>query len=132
MKPSFSLLSAITIVFLLSCQSNGRVPPEESVKKGGEITIYRLAVGETFDLKIDSSFVYKKDGAVVGLPHLVNKIGFVERHEGKLSTISLKVNDHDTLFQMPLYKFDSVMFGYGMGRGFLIETSFDANEWGKD
>lgn len=97
-----------------------------------EIPIYRLAVGDTFTLQIDSGFVYQKNESVPGVPPMGHKIGSIKRQERKSSFISLKVDGHDTVFQMHLYKYDSVMFGYLNGSGFLVETSFDANDWGKD
>ena len=132
MKPSYFLLLLLTLFCSISCGTNDHSIAGEKAISSKEIPIYGVAVGEKFTLTIDSAVVYQKDSGLFSLPTMVHKIGSVERQKGKLSTVFLKVNDHDTLFQIPLYKFDSVMFGYGMGKGFLIETNFDANEWGKD
>ena len=132
MEQSFPLLLAVTLFCLTSCTGNERTMITENITNKEEIPIYRLAVGDTFALQIDSGFIYQKNEKVLGVPPMGHKIGSIKRQESKSSFISLKVDGHDTLFQMPLYKYDSVTFGYLKGRGFLVETSFDANDWGKD
>lgn len=132
MKQSFLVLLAVTLSCLISCTSNEQVGIANKATARDEIPIYRLAVGDTFALKIDGVFSYQKEGRVLGVPPMGHRIGSIKKQEGKLSTISLEIDGQDTLFQFPLYKYDSIMFGYEMERGFLVETSFDANDWGKD
>jgi hypothetical protein len=132
MKKSFPLIIAVMFLCLTSWTGNKQSTISEKGINRGDCPIYRLAVGDTFALKIDDEFIYHNDSRVLGVPPMGYKIGSIKRQEGKQSTISLQVDGHDTLFQMPLYKYDSVMFGYLFGRGFLVETSFSANDWGKD
>jgi len=77
-----------------------------------------------FSLSIDDKFSYsdslRNENITIGY-----KIGVFKKDTNKLSTIKLKINSKDTVFQFPLYKVDSILFGLTAKRSFYIITNKD-------
>ena len=131
MRPSLTLI-LLSIACLTGCQDKSSTNVVYAERNKDEIPIYRLAIGDSFELKIDDEYHYKTGYRVLGGPPMGKKVGVIKRSPGLMSTIYLRVDGRDTSFKMPLYRYDSIMFGaHGHGE-FLIDTIFDANEWGLD
>jgi len=112
------------IILLSSCSPNRQKP--QVVK---ETVIFRTSEHNLiFSLTIDDKFSYsdslRNENVTLGY-----KIGVFKKDTNKLSTIKLKINDKDTVFQFPLYKVDSILFGLTAKRTFYIITNKDRNNW---
>lgn len=80
-----------------------------------------------FCLTINNDFNYcdsliNKD-VVLGFP-----IGSYKKQKGN-SVIHLRINDKDTIFEYPLFKVDSILFGLNGGGNFYIISNHDKNAW---
>ena len=79
-------------------------------------------------MNIDDNFSYYDSLRNEDIP-LGFKIGAYDKHLKKISTIKLRINERDTLFQYPLYKVDSILFGLRPNGSFYVITNQNKDAW---
>ena len=125
MKHTFYYL----ILLVISCLPSSCISVDKKNSDSNKTNIFRTSESDLiFLLNIDDNFSYYDSLRNEDIP-LGFKIGAYDKHLKKISTIKLRINERDTLFQYPLYKVDSILFGLRPNGSFYVITNQNKDAW---